>query len=77
MECTAPSLVKDQLFDELRVKDSKSATTLTVFFYTRSMESAIWYPFHYMHVALFFLHWVNKAKLSLKKKKQQQPWVST
>lgn len=65
MECIAPSLVKDRLFDELRVKDSKSAATLTVFFCIRSMESAIWYLFCYIHVAVFFLHWINKAKLSV------------
>ena len=47
----SPCLVKDGPFDEFQVKDSKSAATLTVFFYVRSVQSAIWYTFCYLRIS--------------------------
>lgn len=51
----SPSLVQAGAFDELQLKDNKSASALTVFFGVKCVESAIWYIFSYMHISLFLL----------------------
>lgn len=50
-----PSLVKEGPSNESQVKFGKSATTLTVFFYVRYIESAIQHTFSVRHISLFFL----------------------